>query len=256
VDLWAQRPRAALRSAARASNGRGLVHTACTVALPSLGAQAAGRGAASPLWGARDASRVAHPGPGSRDQGSPGPTGRARARRGRGAPATCVVSRWQTRVGRGDLRRPISCPVRPGYIRAYGVPGPGSVIWPGGRYLQRGQLRACPRCGLAARERARCGECGGQRAAAHPLLPLRTRRRPEERTGRTWQVSGDKGVETDPRPIRHVWRGRRWQEGVDALSIASAKKEARAQRRLGKAWKVAKSSGGSRRCIYALAAPC
>jgi hypothetical protein len=37
-----------------------------------------------------------------------------------------------------------------------------------------------------ARERARCGECGGERrgAAAHPLLPLRTRRRPEERAGR------------------------------------------------------------------------
>ena len=106
-----------------------------------------------------------------------GAGGTARA----GAPSTCVVSRWQTRVERGDLRRPISCPVLPGYTRAYGVTGPGSVICGAGGCVSE-RWFAC----RAARERARCGECWGDRrgAAVHPLLPLRTRRLPKERTGR------------------------------------------------------------------------
>jgi hypothetical protein len=78
------------------------------------------------MGGARVASRVSHPGPGSRDQGLPGP-----ARRGRVPPATCVVIRWQTRVGStvgsNDLQRPQSCPVRPGYTRAYGIPSPEAL---------------------------------------------------------------------------------------------------------------------------------
>ena len=47
-----------------------------------------------------------------------------------------------------------------------------------------------------ARERARCGECGGERrgAAAHPLLPLRTRRRPEERAGRACGGRAGRGL--------------------------------------------------------------
>jgi hypothetical protein len=135
-----------------------------------------------PLWGARVASRVAHPCPGSRDQGSPGPAGRAETRRWLEPPAACVVSRWQTRVEIGDLRRPISCPIRPGYTRAYGVPGPVALSAARAGACVSDRWFAC----RAARERARCGECGGERrgAAAHPLLPLRTRRRPEERTGR------------------------------------------------------------------------
>jgi hypothetical protein len=123
----------------------------------------------------------------------PGVTRPGRAREGSkraGAPSnlrglTVVkfqVNRWQTRVERGDLRRPISCPVLPGYTRAYGVPGPEALSAARAGACVSERWFAC----RAARERARCGECGGERwgVAAHPLLPLRTRRRPEERTRR------------------------------------------------------------------------
>jgi hypothetical protein len=164
-------PRPALRSSAcrvrRVTGGAwSSVHSGATE-------PAAPGGAGSGSWRrkpcarngvARDASRVAHPGPGSRYQGSPGPARRARARRGRGPPATCVVSRWQARVERGELRRPISCPVRPGYTRAYGITGPGGVICgAGGCVRVRGEnlLPDCARAGKVWGVRGRAPGCGG-----------------------------------------------------------------------------------------------